>query len=209
MRAKYIVNALHFQFSVDMDKLLSTKLSLPSVAEGPNANEKAIFDESEIALAELLLRVVVQTQDGLVANPFSPGPNMRFLAKLPLFAQFILVLTNAVEAEWYQQSMPDCPMAINLYASLLADDSPVKEMVGGAKIVEVMEMTRGATRGPGLIKAVANIRSHGAKVMLDDFDLEHPARGSSAHGIKVSVMANAIHSLQALRNNGAPFEEHA
>lgn len=206
IKAKYIVNAVHFQFSVDTQKLLSTQLAAPSAVEEPSAAEKALFDEADIAYAELLLRVVVETDDGLVANPFSPGIHMSYLQKLPLFAQLVMVLINTVEAEWYQQSIPGCPMAINLYASLLTDDAPIEQMIGGAKVVEVMEMTKGATRGPGVVKAVRQIRERGAIVMLDDYDMKHPAIDSKPDGIKLSVMANASYSLQALKSDGAPVE---
>lgn len=209
--AKCIVNAVHFQFGVDIDKLLAADLSLPSADGAPTDAEKALFDEADIGLAELLLRVVVETTDGgLLANPFSPGMPMGKLLKLPPFAQFVMVLTNAVEATWYQAAVPTCPMAINLYASLLVAEAPVLQMTSGVRVVEVMEMTKGAKRGPEVDDWVAKIRAAdwgggSAIVMLDDFDMKHPGLGSKPDGIKTSVFANAFHSLQAFKNQ--PFGE--
>jgi len=63
---------------------------------------------------------------------------MSFLLKLPMYAQLVMVLTNVVEATWYQEDIPDCPIAINLYASLLVDGAPILDMVLGVHVVEVM-----------------------------------------------------------------------
>jgi len=203
-KAVCIVNAVHFQFRVDVDLLLSTEISLPSAEGTPTAAERALFDEAPVALAELLLRCVVETGEGLfVASPFSPGMPMGKLLKLPLFAQFVMVLTNAVEAVYYQEAIPACPMAINLYASLLVENAPVEEMTIGVKCVEVMEMTKGAKRGAEVDGWVKKIRDGGAKVFLDDFDAKHPGLESKPNGIKVSVFANAFHTLQAYKNDPA------
>ena len=59
------------------------------------------------------------------------------LLKLPLLAQCLLVLINAMEGEWYQNEMPAIPMSINLYASILEMDSPVMEIVGTVGVVEI------------------------------------------------------------------------
>jgi len=199
--ARCIVNALHFQYRVDVDKFLGTSLSLPSAEETPTDAEKALFDDARLTSAELLLRVVVETSDGgRLANPFSPGAPMGKLLKLPLFAQFVMVLTNAVEAKWYQEALPQCPMAINLYASLLVADAPVRQMTSGVAVVEIMEMTKGAKRGAEVDEWVRKIRESGSMVMLDDFDAKHPGVGSQPDGIKVSVFLNAFHSLQAFKN---------
>lgn len=195
---------MHFQFLVDVDRLLSTQLSLPSAEDQPTPEEKALFDEANVGLAELLLRCVVETEGGgLLANPFSPGMPMGKLLKLPLFAQFVMVLTNAVECMWYQETVPTCPMAINLYASLLVQGAPVSQMIDGVKVVEVMEMTKGAKRNASVDDGVKCIRDAGKHVMLDDFDAKHPGLNSKPNGIKVSVFANAFHSLQAYKNQ--PF----
>jgi len=153
---------------------------------------------------------VVETGDGgLLANALSPGMPMGKLLKLPLFAQFVMVLTNAVEALWYQEVVPTCPMAINLYASLLVEEAPVPQMVAGVSIIEIMEMTKGAKRGPEVDDWVCKIREAGAIVMLDDFDAKHPGLNSKPDGIKVSVFSNAFHSLQMVKNplNEVPFLE--
>lgn len=201
LRARCIVNAVHFQFKVDVDQLLGTTYPLPSADGTPSDACKSLFDQANIGLAELLLRCVVETADGgLLANPFSPGMPMGKLLKLPLFAQFVMVLTNAVEAVWYQEGVPECPMGINLYASLLVPNAPVRELVEGVKVVEVMEMTKGAKRGQEVDDWVAQIRAGGAIVMLDDFDAKHPGLGSQPDGIKVSVFVNAFHSLQTFKN---------
>ena len=122
------------------------------------------------------------------------------LLKLPLFAQLVMVLTNAVEAEWYQEAIPTCPMGINVYASLLVAEAPVLQMIAGASVVEIMEMTKGAKRGPEVDEWVGKIRETGATVLLDDFDAKHPAIGSKPDGIKTCVFVNAYHSLQAFKN---------
>jgi len=156
---------------------------------------------ANIGMAELLLRCVVETSDGcLLASPFSPGMPMGKLLKLPLFAQFVMVLTNAVEAMWYQEAVPTCPMGINVYASLLIAEAPVQQMVAGVSIIEIMEMTKGAKRGPDVDNWVSKIRETGATVMLDDFDATHPGVSSTPDGIKVNVFANAFHSLQMFKN---------
>merc|ERR1712224_967076 len=114
----------------------------------PTDAEKALFDDASVGAAELLLRCVVETSDGgLLANAFSPGMPMGKLHKLPLLAQLVMVLTNAVEAVWYEEAVPTCPMGINVYASLLVDEAPVLQMVAGVHVVEIMEMTKGARRG--------------------------------------------------------------
>merc|ERR1712127_491557 len=163
--------------------------------------EKALFDQANIGGAELLLRCVVETSEGgILANPFSPGMPMGKLLKLPLLAQFVMVLTNAVEAVWYQESIPNCPMGINVYASLLVAEAPVLQMVAGVRVVEIMEMTKGAKRGPEVDEWVGKIRGTGATVLLDDFDAKHPGIGSKPNGIKACVFVNAHHSLQAFKN---------
>jgi len=212
LKARCIVNAVHYQFVVDVDRLLSTALQLPTAEGVPSPEEKAIFDDSNIGLAELLLRCVVEKEGGgLLANPFSPGMPMSKLLKLPVFAQFVMVLTNAVECEWYQEAVPSCPMSINVYASLLVPDSPVSQMIEGVKVVEIMEMTKGAKRDAAVDDWVKFIRDAGKIVMLDDFDAKHPGLNSKPDGIKVSVFANAFHSLQAHENKDdlLPFSELA
>jgi len=204
VNAVCLVNAVHFQFEVDMTKLLSTKLPALSASEPTNDTERDLFDGSAVASAELLLRSIVKTSNGtLVASPFSPGLPMSFLLKLPMYAQLVMVLTNAVEATWYQEDIPDCPMAINLYASLLVDGAPILDMVHGVRVVEVMEMSKGAKRGPEVKRWVRRLREHNIEVLLDDFDTNHPAAESDPDGIKVCVFANAFHSLQALKEDGA------
>jgi len=156
-----------------------------------------------VASAELLLRSIVKTSTGtLVANPMSPGLPMSFLLKLPKYAQLIMVLTNAVEATWYQEGLPNCPIAINLYASLLVDGAPILDMVHGVGVVEVMELNKGAQRGLEVKSWVRRLRQHNIEVLLDDFDSDHPAADSDPDGIKVSVFANAFHSLQAMKEGG-------
>jgi len=122
------------------------------------------------------------------------------LLKLPLIAQLVLVLTNAVEAVWYQEAIPGCPMGINVYASLLVADAPVLQMTAGVNVVEIMELTKGAKRGREVDSWVDEIRGAGATVLLDDFDAKHPGLDSRPDGIKVCVFANAFHSLQAFKN---------
>jgi hypothetical protein len=200
-KAKCIVNAVHFQYTVDVDRLLSTSLSLPSAEGAPMVEEKALFDEANVGGGELLLRCVTETPDGsMIANPFSPGMPMGKLLKLPLFAQLVLVLTNAVEAVWYQEALPLCPMGINVYASLLVADAPVLQMTDGVSVVEIMELTKGAKRGAEVERWVEKLREAGATVLLDDFDTKHPGLDSKPDGIKVCVFANANHSLQAFKN---------
>lgn len=207
IKTKYIANALHFQFDIDMDRLLGATPTALSDADAPSDVDKALFDEAEVVSAELLLRVIVETVDGaLLANPFSPGQPMGKLLKLPLFAQLIMVFINAVEAVWYQQALPHCPVAINLYASLLVENAPVRQMVEGVQHVEVMEMTKGAKRGPEVVHWVKTIREFGSFVLLDDFDSSHPGVDSEPDGIKVSVFANAFHSLQVFNEGGIPDE---
>jgi hypothetical protein len=118
-----------------------------------------------------------------------------------------MVLTNAVEARWYQETLPGCPMGINLYASLLVADAPVLQMIDGVSLVEIMEMTKGAKRGPEVDRWVDKIRENGALVLLHDFDARHPGAGSKPDGIKVSVFVNAFHSLQALKNQPGDLSE--
>lgn len=131
---------------------------------------------------------------------------MGSLLKLPLIAQLVMVLTNAVEAVWYQQELPDCEIAINLYASLLVEGAPVQQMVEGVKVVEIMEMTKGATRGPAVVEWVKQIQEWGSVVLLDDFDSRHPAVDSEPDGIKISVFGNAFHALQVFKECGVPAE---
>jgi len=210
LKAYCMVNAVHYQFNVDIDKLLSMSLSPPSADSYPTEAEKALFDDSSIGAAELLLRCVVETSDGgFLASPLSPGMPMSKLLKLPLFAQFVMVLTNAVEAKWYQEAVPTCPMAINVYASLLVEEAPVLQMVADVRIIEIMEMTKGAKRGQEVDDWVAKIRELGAIVMLDDFDAKHPGLHSKPDGIKVSVFGNAFHSQQMFKNpiTEVPFTE--
>jgi len=200
-KAKCIINAVHFQYNVDVNSLLGASLPLPSAAGAVSDEEKALFDTANIGAAELLLRCVVETSDGgIIANPFSPGIPMGKLLKLPLLAQLVLVLTNAVEAVWYQETMPMCPMGINVYASLLVAEAPVLQMIAGVSVVEIMELTKGAKRGPVVDGWVDKIRQTGATVLLDDFDAKHPGLDSKPDGIKVCVFANAFHSLQAFKN---------
>jgi len=168
---------------------------------------RSIFDASEIESAELLLRCVRQTEDGnFIADSFSPGMPMIFLSKLPIFAQLMMVLTNVVEAIWYEQDIPNCPMSINLYASLLVEGAPVKEMLHGVTAVEVMEMTKGAKRGHEVVNWVQKIREQHLEVLLDDFEPDHPGVDSSPDGIKIGAFDNAFHSLQAFNEDGAPSD---
>jgi len=207
MKTKYIANALHFQFAMDIERILGAAPTALVDAKAPSEADKALFDEAELMSAELLLRVIVETDDGgLLAYPFSPGQPMGKLLKLPLFAQLVMVLTNAVEALWYQQELPHCPMAINVYASLLVDGAPVQQMVEGVQQVEIMEMTKGAKRGPEVVHWVKTIRETGSEVLLDDFDTLHPGIDSEPDGIKVSVFANAFHSLQVFNDKCVPAE---
>jgi len=204
IKAKSLINAVHFQFAMDVPKLLSTTIMPPSAGDAPSQDVRDLFDASEIVSAELLLRAVVETADGsLIANCFSPGRPMGSLLKLPFFAQLVMVLTNVVEAIWYQQDNPDCPMSINAYASLLVEGAPILEMIDGVTVVEVMEMTKGAKRGPEVVHWVKTIREQNIEVLLDDFDSKHPGMDSSPNGIKVCVFANAFHSLQAFNDDGA------
>lgn len=209
-----IVNALHFQFEVNTERLLAADLAPPSTSDRALvADARTLFDDAEAARAELLLRCVVDAGErGLVANPFSPGMPMGRLAKLPLFAQFVLVLNNAVEATWYREAFDraarpcrPCPLAINVYASLLVDEAPVRQMTDGVEVVEVMEMTKGARRSPSVGKWVSNLREKGFKVLLDDFEPRHPAVDSQPDGVKTSVFANAFHVQQALKNAAQRF----
>jgi hypothetical protein len=199
-KARCIINAVHFQYNVNVHRLLETSLSLPSDDGAPTAEEKALFDDAHVAAAELLLRCVVETSDGgVIANPFSPGMPMGKLLRLPLLAQLVLVLTNAVEAVWYQEALPACPMGINIYASLLVAEAPVLQMTDGVSVVEIMELTKGAKRGPEVEGCVDKLRAAGKIVLLDDFDMKHPGIDSKPDGIKVCVFANAFHSLQAFK----------
>merc|ERR1719265_2579549 len=75
-KAVCIVNALHFQFDVDVERLLGASLSLPSAGGAPTDVEKALYDDATVGSAELLLRCVVETSEGLLANPLSPGMPM-------------------------------------------------------------------------------------------------------------------------------------
>jgi hypothetical protein len=174
---------------------------LPSADGALSDEDKALFDDAKVGAAELLLRCVVDTSDGgIIANPFSPGMPMGKLLKLPLLAQLVLVLTNAVEAVWYQEALPACPIGINIYASLLVAEAPVLQMTAGVHVVEIMELTKGAKRGPEVDGWVDTIRATGATVLLDDFDAKHPGLDSKPDGIKVCVFVNAFHSLQAFKN---------
>jgi len=205
IKAKCLINAVHFQFAVDADQLRSATLTVPTAGKAPSQEEKDIFDEAEVVGAEMLLRAVVEVGDGsLIANPFSPGAPMGRLLQLPLFAQLMMVLTNSVEAVCLQEDMPECPVAINVYASLLVDGAPMPEIVDGVRKVEVMELSKGAKRGREVDAWVANLRKQGTQVLLDDFDSNHPGRDSSPDGVKVCVFANAFHSRQAFREGGAP-----
>jgi len=207
INAKCLLNAVHFQYAVDVQKLLSTVIMPPSADNAPSQNVRDLFDASEIVSAELLLRAVVETADGsLIGNPYSAGKSMSYLLKLPLFAQLVMVLTNVVEAIWYEQDNPDCPMSINVYASLLVGGAPLLEMIDGVSVVEVMEMTKGAKRGPEVDQWVSKIRERNIEVLLDDFDSKHPGVESSPDGLKVCVFANAFHSLQAFNEDGAPSD---
>jgi len=204
VNAVCLVNAVHFQYEMDMSKLLSTRLPALSVSDPTDASARDLFDVSEVASAELLLRSIVKTTNNtLVANPMSPGLPMSFLLKLPMYAQLVMVLTNVVEATWYQEGLPDCPIAINLYASLLVDGAPVLDMVHGVHVVEVMELNKGAQRGLEVKSWVRRLRQHNIEVLLDDFDTNHPAADSDPDGIKVCVFANAFHSLQSMKEDGA------
>merc|ERR1712224_137344 len=84
------------------------------------------------------------------------------------------------------------------------------QMVEGVAVVEIMELTKGAKRGPKVDDWVGKIRETGATVLLDDFDAKHPGIDSKPNGIKVCVFVNAFHSLQAFKNepvgrSGAPL----
>jgi len=76
------------------------------------------------------------------------------------------------------------------------------EMIDGVSSVEVMEMTKGVERA-GVREWVTQMRDRGIEVLLDDFDSKHPGAGSDCDGIKVSVFANAFHTLQAFNEDGA------
>jgi len=199
-RTRYLSNGLHFQFEMSVAALVSLELPLPEDTDSAPQAVKTLFDDASICSAELLLRSI--TEDG-VANPFSPGQPMGKLLKLPLFAQCVLVLINAVEAAWYQAELPGIPLAINVYASLMGADAPFAELVGNAPVIEVMELTKGCKRGDSVVAAANSLRAQGRVVLLDDFDAAHPAAGANASGIKVSVFANAFHSLQAWKNVAA------
>ena len=72
INAKCLLNAVHFQYAVDVPKLLATVIMPPSAGDAPSQNVKDLFDASEIVSAELLLRAVVETDDGsLIGNPYS------------------------------------------------------------------------------------------------------------------------------------------
>jgi len=90
-------------------------------------------------------------------------------------------------------------MAINLYASLLVEGAPVRQMVEGVRHVEIMEMTKGAKRGPEVVQWVKTIREWGSVVLLDDFESSHPGIDSAPDGIKASVFMNAFHALQVFK----------
>merc|ERR1719174_1132986 len=62
-KAKSLVNAVHFQYEVDVDGLLGASLPLPS-AGALSDDVKALFDDAHVCAAELLLRCVVETSDG-------------------------------------------------------------------------------------------------------------------------------------------------
>merc|ERR1712070_1034927 len=204
IKARCLTNAVHFQFEVDRDALISKELPQPSECDMPSEDVRGIFDQSKVAAGELLLRAVVETDDGsLIANAFSAGKPMGLLQKLPVYAQFVMVLTNAVEAVWYEQAIPNCKLSLNVYASLLVDGAPVLEMLDGVSSVEVMEMTKGVERG-GVREWVTQIRDRGIEVLLDDFDSRHPGAGSSCDGVKICVFANAFHTLQAVNEDGGP-----
>lgn len=177
---------------------------LQDVQDSP-ADVKSLFDDVSVCSAELLLRTV--TED-YVANPFSPGQPMGKLLKLPKFAQCILVLINSTEAAWYQAELPHLPLAINVYASLMDMNAPISPLVSGARVIEVMELTKGCERGQSVEACADCLRENGFVVLLDDFDEKHPASSATASGVKVSVFANAFHSLQAFKgvdNSGAPL----
>jgi len=116
------------------------------------------------------------------------------------------VLTNVVEAIWYEQDIPNCPMSINLYASLLVEGAPVEAMLDGVTAVEVMEMTKGAKRGHEVVDWVKKIREQNIEVLLDDFEPDHPGVDSSPDGIKIGAFDNAFHSRQAFNEDGAPSD---
>jgi len=203
IKARCLTNAVHFQFEVDHEALISMELPKPSECDGRSDDVRGIFDKSKVAAGELLLRAVVETDDGsFVANAFSPGKPMGLLQKLPVYAQFVMVLTNVIEAIWFEQAIPDCKLSLNVYAALLVDSAPVLEMLDGVSSVEVMEMTKGVERG-GVSEWVSHIRGRGIEVLLDDFDSRHPGAGSSADGVKICVFANAFHTLQAFNEDGA------
>lgn len=193
---RYLTNGLHFQYEMNTAALLSAALPSPQECDDTPAHVKALFDDVDICSAELLLRTV--TADG-VANPFSPGQPMGKLLKLPMFAQCLLVLMNAVEAAWFESELPACPMAINLYASLMEPGSPVLSLARGASTVEVMELTKGCKRDGSAVLCANALRAAGHVVLLDDFDAAHPAAAADASGVKTSVFLNAFHSLQAFR----------
>ena len=201
---KYLTNGVHFQFEMSTADLLGTDLPMPSQCDDTPDHVKSLFDDVNVCSAELLLRSV--TVDD-VANPFSPGQPMGKLLKLPLFAQCMLVLINAVEATWFQSALPDCPLAINLYASLMEPDAPLLELVRGASVVEVMELTKGCKRNESVVLAANALREAGYVLLLDDFDAAHPARNANATGVKVSVFTNAFHALQTFRGLDSAGEQ--
>lgn len=121
-----------------------------------------------------------------------------------MFAQLIMVLGSAVDGNAYQNQMPDLPLSINVYAGLLCEDAPVLKIVEGVRVLEVMEMTRGARRTPALSSWVNELQSHGYRVMLDDFNTQHPALESTPTGIKVCMFQNAAHSLQMFKEGRLP-----
>merc|ERR1712224_1078742 len=98
--------------------------------------------------------------------------------KLPVFAQFVLVLINAVEAMWYQEALPEINLSINVYVSLLVPGAPVKQLVEGVRSVEVMEFSTGTKRGSHVVDSIAKLRTMGKEVLLDDFDANHPCLDS-------------------------------
>lgn len=201
-KVKGLINAVHFFFSVDVQRVLAFPSQMPDDFS-PSAKE--LFDCAQVAGGEMLLRTVVENAKGqLVVNPFSPGFPMSFLNKLPMYAQMMMVLGSAVDASAYQDQMPELPLSINVYAGLLSEGAPVLSMVDGVQVVEVMEMTRGAQRSPALTSWVSELQSQGIRVMLDDFNTQHPALDSSPAGIKVCMFQNAAHTLQVFKEGSLP-----
>lgn len=53
IKTKCIANAVHFQFGINRQRVLSTPPTALSVAEGPSDADKALSDDAEVVSAEL------------------------------------------------------------------------------------------------------------------------------------------------------------